>query len=242
MAAPVGPKKVHRYSLEFKIQAVKLANHPEIQTQDVAHALDIHPFMLSKWKKDYREGKLRPAAEAAGLSLPKVLRVPKADPEKRALKKQPDGSLLADGKPQAGDAYTLVFHTHQQGISALRLQALAEKAGPGRGPDGDFLLTDIDVVAAPLLGKEKAINVKLRPGVATAEKKGQPFAFAVDSDKKTGWSVGPGNKSQAAVIEFETPVGTIKRRLHVARNRLRKQLERLADRSARRDRRELICV
>ena len=74
MAAPVGPKKVHRYTLEFKIQAVRLSNHPEIQTQDVAHALDIHPFMLSKWKKDYREGRLKPAAEAAGLSLPKVLR------------------------------------------------------------------------------------------------------------------------------------------------------------------------
>jgi RNA polymerase sigma-70 factor (ECF subfamily) len=29
--------------------------------------------------------------------------------------------------------------------------------------------------------------------------------------------------------EFETPVGTIKRRLHVARNRLKKQLERAAD-------------
>ena len=86
MAAPVGPKKVHRYTLEFKIQAVRLANHPEIQTQDVAHALDIHPFMLSKWKKDFREGKLKPAAEAVGLSLPKVLRV--ADPEKRTLKRQ----------------------------------------------------------------------------------------------------------------------------------------------------------
>ena len=79
MAAPVGPKKVHRYTLEFKIQAVKLASHPEIQTQDVAKALDIHPFMLSKWKKDYREGRLKPAAEAAGLSLPRALRVPKAD-------------------------------------------------------------------------------------------------------------------------------------------------------------------
>jgi len=56
MAAAVGPKKVHRYTLEFKIQAVRLANHPEIQTQDVAKALDIHPFMLSKWKKDYRRG------------------------------------------------------------------------------------------------------------------------------------------------------------------------------------------
>ncbi|MGH9423200.1 MAG: transposase [Thermoanaerobaculia bacterium] len=88
MAAPIGPKKVNRYTLEFKIQAVRLANHPEIETQDVAHALDIHPFMLSKWKKDYREGKLKPAAEAAGLSLPKVLRVPKADLEKRALKRQ----------------------------------------------------------------------------------------------------------------------------------------------------------
>jgi transposase len=88
MGAPVGPKKVNRYTLEFKIQAVRLANHPDIQTQDVAKALDIHPFMLSKWKKDYREGRLKPAAKDAGLSLPKALRVPKADPEKRALKKQ----------------------------------------------------------------------------------------------------------------------------------------------------------
>jgi len=46
--------------------------------------------------------------------------------------------------------------------------------------------------------------------------------------------------------EFETPVGTIKRRLHVARNRLRRQLERAAagstePRRPRRDR-ELACV
>ena len=88
MAAPTGPKKVHRYTVEFKIQAVRLSLHPDIQTQDVAHALDIHPFMLSKWKKDYREGKLKPAAEAAGLSLPKVLRAPKRDPEKQALRRQ----------------------------------------------------------------------------------------------------------------------------------------------------------
>ena len=50
MAAPVGTKKVHRYALELKIEAVRLANLPDIQTQDVAKALDIHPFMLSKWK------------------------------------------------------------------------------------------------------------------------------------------------------------------------------------------------
>jgi hypothetical protein len=44
--------------------------------------------MLSKWKKDYREGKLKSAAEAAGLSLPKVLRVPKRDPENQALRRR----------------------------------------------------------------------------------------------------------------------------------------------------------
>src|SRR4051812_11355777 len=66
MAAPVGPKKVKRYSNEFKIQAVKLSSHPDIQTQDVAHALDIHPFMLSKWKRDYREGRLKPAERIHG--------------------------------------------------------------------------------------------------------------------------------------------------------------------------------
>jgi transposase len=89
MAAPTGPKKVHRYTVEFKIQAVRLSLHPEIQTQDVAHALDIHPFMLSKWKKDYREGRLKPPlAPGSGLRLPKVLRAPRADPEKRALKHQ----------------------------------------------------------------------------------------------------------------------------------------------------------
>jgi transposase len=50
--------------------------------------LDIHPFMLSKWKKDYREGRLKPAANAAGLSLPKVLRAPIQDLEKRELKRR----------------------------------------------------------------------------------------------------------------------------------------------------------
>jgi transposase len=57
-----GRMKKHRYSNEFKVTAVKLANHPDIQTQDVAAALHIHPFMLSRWKKEYREGKLKGVA------------------------------------------------------------------------------------------------------------------------------------------------------------------------------------
>ena len=36
-----------------------LANHPNIQTQDVAATLAIHPFMLSRWKKEMRESKVK---------------------------------------------------------------------------------------------------------------------------------------------------------------------------------------
>lgn len=47
------------YKYHFKIAAVHTANHPEIQTKAVAEALNIHPFMLSRWKKQMREGVLR---------------------------------------------------------------------------------------------------------------------------------------------------------------------------------------
>jgi transposase len=54
-----GPRKVGRYSDEFKLTAVRLSQQPGIQVQTVAAALEIHPFMLSKWRKDAKEGRLR---------------------------------------------------------------------------------------------------------------------------------------------------------------------------------------
>ena len=51
-------RAVRRYSDEFKTKAVHLALHPDLRGKNVAEALDIHPFMLSKWKKDYREGRI----------------------------------------------------------------------------------------------------------------------------------------------------------------------------------------
>lgn len=47
------------YNYQFKHTAVSVANHPEIQTQYVAEALEIHPFMLSRWKKQMRDGDIQ---------------------------------------------------------------------------------------------------------------------------------------------------------------------------------------
>ena len=53
------PRKTWQYTNDFKIKAVKLSLQEGIQVQQVAAGLDIHPFMLSRWRKEYREGKLR---------------------------------------------------------------------------------------------------------------------------------------------------------------------------------------
>ena len=57
--ARAGPRKVYKYSVEFKRAAVQLSRAPGVQVQTVATALDIHPFMLSKWRKEWRENRLR---------------------------------------------------------------------------------------------------------------------------------------------------------------------------------------
>jgi transposase len=76
--ARAGPRKVHRYSLEFKRQAVRLSQLEGVQVQAVADALAIHPFMLSKWRKEAREGRLR-----GRVSVPAAVRTPRAREMKR---------------------------------------------------------------------------------------------------------------------------------------------------------------
>ena len=58
MPARKGPKKVNRYSIEMKRTAVRLSNAPGARVMDVAEALDIHPFMLSRWRRLARDGLL----------------------------------------------------------------------------------------------------------------------------------------------------------------------------------------
>jgi transposase len=55
MARP-GPRKTARYGDQFKATAVKLSNVSGVLVQDVAAALDIHPFMLSLWRKQVSDG------------------------------------------------------------------------------------------------------------------------------------------------------------------------------------------
>lgn len=63
MARP-GPRKVRAYSTEFKLTAIRLSQQPGMQVRAVAAALEVHPFLLSRWRRQAREGTLRGRAAA----------------------------------------------------------------------------------------------------------------------------------------------------------------------------------
>ena len=91
MARRVGPVKVRQYSLEFKLKAVKLSQLKGVEVQAVADALEIHPFMLSRWRKEARHGVLR-----GRVSVPKAVKVAPARDIKRLQSLQRAHALLQE--------------------------------------------------------------------------------------------------------------------------------------------------
>jgi transposase len=53
-----GPRTTNKYSDRFKATAVRLSQLRGVSIQEVADSLYIHPFMLSRWRKQAREGKI----------------------------------------------------------------------------------------------------------------------------------------------------------------------------------------
>jgi len=91
VARRIGPVKVRQYSLEFKLKAVKLSQLKGVEVQAVADALEIHPFMLSRWRKEARDGVLR-----GRVSLPRAARTPPARTMKRYQSLQRAHALLQE--------------------------------------------------------------------------------------------------------------------------------------------------
>jgi hypothetical protein len=121
---------------------------------------------------------------------------------------QNDGSLLVGGKDADFDIYTLQARTALKGITAIRLEAMADdslpKRGPGRADNGNFALTDFRMTA---MKAGQTVALKLVHPRATFEQKGLTVASALTGDKKTGWAIDPEiGQDHAAVFELEDPL------------------------------------
>jgi Protein of unknown function (DUF1553)/Protein of unknown function (DUF1549) len=123
----------------------------------------------------------------------------------------PDGSILASGpKNPTPETYTVTFQTRIKGITGLRLEVLSDgklpSKGPGRAPNGNFVLNEFKVAASKAGEKEKPVKL-IRPQADFAQD-GFPIANVIDNNPDTGWAIAPQlGTNHVAVFEAQKPFG-----------------------------------
>jgi hypothetical protein len=156
----------------------------------------------------------RLTAWEAGLSRRpewKPVEIVSAKAKAATLKLMPDGSILATDKNEAQDSYTVQFKTPLTGITALRLEVLPDDSlpakGPGRAPNGNFVLNELKLTVVDLEKKAKEAPVALFGAQATFEQGGFPVGNAIDNNPATGWAIASQfGKPSEAMFQFRTPI------------------------------------
>lgn len=124
-----------------------------------------------------------------------------------------DGSYRVGGEVPDSDSYEITLETSQKAIALLNLDVLADdalpKKGPGRADNGNFVLSEITVTAAPLGSAASEGEVKIASATADFEQSGFPIRNAFDGKEDTGWAIageGQWNINRRATFRFENPV------------------------------------
>jgi hypothetical protein len=134
------------------------------------------------------------------------------------LELEKDDSIFAhQNQPFSSDTYSLIFSSGLKRIKRLRLEVLADsrlpRGGPGWGANGNFLLNELTLEAAPAESPDRAKAIRLGNAWADFSQVVQ-FAGvsgagdgnirgAVDGNGGTGWAVYPRfNQDHTAVFEL----------------------------------------
>ena len=130
------------------------------------------------------------------------------------LTKEPDGSITVSGR-NANGFVTIVAETELTGITGLRLEVLSDSRlpnnGPGRATDGNFVLNEMELTAAPKADPKQAKPIKLIKALADFSQNDFPIANAVDgiaNDQGKGWAISPATgTTHWATFEIAQPIG-----------------------------------
>jgi hypothetical protein len=120
-----------------------------------------------------------------------------------------DGSILAGGEAALKDRYTLVLQSDLRSIAALRLELLPDRSlpgsGPGRGGDGNLVLTEIRVQLLSDPQSESGTPVTIERSAADFAQEGFPIAHTHDGKNDTGWAMHPAfGRAHDGIFEFKT--------------------------------------
>ncbi|HWC89038.1 MAG TPA: hypothetical protein VG433_05275, partial [Pirellulales bacterium] len=121
-----------------------------------------------------------------------------------------DGAILADGA-NTRDVYSIAAATDLVGITGIRLEALTDPKlpaqGPGRAPNGNFVLSELRATAAAKSDPAKTLPVALQNASADYSQPAWDVAGAIDGNPATGWAVdAQEGKSHSAVFEMRDEV------------------------------------
>jgi hypothetical protein len=129
------------------------------------------------------------------------------------LVQQADLSVVASDKNGKG-TYTLIAHTQLKGITGVRLETIADPklpaGGAGRAADGNFVLTQFELSAAPLSDPTKAAKIAFDKAVADFSQQNFDVKKVIDGtpDNGRGWAVSPSTAlTHWAVFRAKEPVG-----------------------------------
>ena len=169
------------------------------------------PAKFKEWLKTYDPK----STELGAWELPKVVSV--IGSGKTKYIEQPDGSWLATGNAPNQETITIVLETTSTDVRSIRLEALAHDSlpskGPGRAPNGNFVVSHltVDAVALNAAAGTKAVNVPLTNARATHQQNTGVLSVAasLDDDRTmSGWAVDMGGigKDNAAVFDAQAPI------------------------------------
>lgn len=119
------------------------------------------------------------------------------------FKKAEDQSILVSGTT-GKDTYTIVASTDLKEITAVRLEALADEGlpagGPGRAGNGNFVLSEFKLSAAPKSDPAKSVPVSLQNASADFNQESFAVSAALDGNEGTGWAISPAFKQNHTAI------------------------------------------
>ena len=198
-----------------KAQAPKLAEEQRKKAEATAKLeADLKAYettVLAKKMADWEKEKAPSIVNRWQVLEPKAM----SATNRSTFTKEPDGSIVVSG-PNKNGVVTISAETELTGITGLRLEVLTDSRlpskGPGRATDGNFVLNELELTAAPKADPKQAKPVKLANALADFSQASFEVAKAIDgslNDPANGWAVSPATGVvHWATFETSEPIGS----------------------------------
>ncbi len=133
---------------------------------------------------------------------------------KAVLTPQPDRSIIVSGDA-AKTVYTVTMRTSLNNITGIRLEALSDAKLPSKGPgladNGNFVVTELEILSALSKTPEKSNKVKIASGRADFTQPSFSINQAFDgkTNDQRGWAISPAMGTfHWATFKFDKPLQT----------------------------------